>query len=267
MIETIIIKEYLKYKLENRIILNIGFLNGQYKQKSPIGYVEFQKKTPLIVENVLSKGPLIYIILFNENGYFYILHTLKNKESKWQEHEDDECFFYINISSSTSNDVEKFWFKDPKFLSNLQFTSKESVLDKQINKIGVDIMSREFTLEYWDYILYTYKNKNIISLLTNLSIISGLDNLIISEILYYSKISPLKNICNLKTLNKDKLFEAIRIIPRILYNKKILTTEDYENSGIQLTYGDDIKIYEKIDSRRLVLLNSNIIYWDSQIQN
>ena len=39
----------------------------------------------------------------------------------------------------------------------------------------------------------------------------------------------------------------------------------FENN-IQLTYGDPIKIYEKIDSRRLVLSNSSIIYWDPKIQ-
>lgn len=265
MIETIIIKEYLKSKLENRVILNIEFLKGQYKERKPIGYVDFKKKSPLIVENILSKGSLIYIILFNENGYFYILHTLKNKESKWQEYEDEECLFYINISSNSSNSSEKLWFKDPKFLSTLQFTSKENILDKQLNKIGVDIMSNEFTLEKWNNILSNYKNKNIISLLTNTSIITSLDNLIISEVLYYAKISPLKNVCNLKLLNKDKLFEAIRIIPRILYNKKMLSSEDYEISGIELTYGDNIKIYEKIDAKRLVL-NNDIIYWDSDIQ-
>lgn len=276
MIETIIIKEYLKYKLENSVILNIEFLKGQYKEKKPIGYVEFKKKSPLIVENILSKGPLIYIILFNENGYFYILHTLKNKDSKWQEYEDEDCLFYINITSTTSTSSttsttsmssEKIWFKDPNFSSTLQFTSKENILDKQLNKIGVDVISSEFTLEKWNNILSSYKNKNIISILTNTSIISSVDNLIISEVLYYAKISPLKIISNLKSLYKDRLFEALRLIPRILYNKKILSNADYETSGIQLTYGDNIKIYEKTDSRRLVLLNSDIIYWDSDIQN
>jgi formamidopyrimidine-DNA glycosylase len=265
--EMIIMKDYLKSKLENKIILNWVFLKGFYKQKKPIGFVDFEKKKPLIVENILSKGTLIYIILFNENGYFYIIHNLKSQYSKWQDYEDDDCSFFINIGSTSLLNTEKLWFSewDTKFLSTLQFSSKETVLEKYLNKIGIDIISDEFRLEKWKSILHKYQNKNIIYILTNNSIISGLDNLIISEVLYYAKISPLKYICNLSILNKDKLFEALRIVPRILYNKTILSDEDFENN-IQIAYGDPIKIYEKIDSRRLVLLNSSIIYWDPKIQ-
>lgn len=44
--------DYLKSKLENKVINNFILLRGQYYNKTPACFDEFEKNLPLIVENV-----------------------------------------------------------------------------------------------------------------------------------------------------------------------------------------------------------------------
>jgi formamidopyrimidine-DNA glycosylase len=64
--------------LENRIVNEWVFCDGgKYQDKKPNGFKEFEKQLPVIVENVECKGKFIYFTVFNEKGYFYILHSLR----------------------------------------------------------------------------------------------------------------------------------------------------------------------------------------------
>ena len=144
---------------------------------------------------------------------------------RWQDYEDKYCRWYIELSNG-----ECIWFRNPRCLATLEYTSKKKELENCINKLGPDILTDDFNLNIWKSLICTHKNKNITSFLMNQNIISGIGNYIKSEALYYAKISPRRKIGSLKETEQLKLFEGIRIIPRISYNKGGLSINDYTSS-------------------------------------
>lgn len=253
--------EYLKYSLENNVISEWTFLSGQYKDKHPIGFEEFQQNLPLMVESVNCKGKFIYIILYNENGYFYILHSIR-MTGRWQEYEDEYCRWKIDLDNG-----KNIWFGNPRCFATIEFTKKRDILDTHLSRIGPDILTNQFNIYVWNDLLEKYKNKNITCFLMDQSIISGIGNYIKSEALYYSKISPLRKISSLKSHESSKLFEAIRIIPRISYNKNGMSVRDYaDEEGNKGTYGDDLKIYAKPNAKKTKTADGRVTYWDPEIQ-
>ena len=101
----------------------------------------------------------------------------------------------------------------------------------------------------------------------NQKIISGCGNYIKAEALYYAKISPLRKIGSLTQSESDKLFEALRIIPRIAYNYKGLSIKDYTDQyGEKGTYENELKIYGRKDAKRTKTSDGRITHWDPTVQ-
>lgn len=254
--------DYLKQRLENKAITNWVFTSGQYQDKNPEGFDEFEENLPLIVENVECKGKLIYITTFNEDGYFYILHSLR-MTGRWQDYEDSNCRWNVELD----NGKDTLWFRNPRCFATLKFTPNKSILENTLKELGPDILTAEFSLDVWNEMLIEHKNKNITSFLMNQNIISGIGNYIKAEALHYAKISPLRKTGSLKTSEALKLYEGIRIIPRIAYNKNGLSISDYADSkGIKGTYGDDLKIYGKSFAERTKTSDGRITHWDPKVQ-
>lgn len=254
--------DYLLSKLENKVINDWVFLSGQYEDKNPKGFDEFERNLPLIVENVQCKGKFIYFTLYNENGYFYIMHSLR-MTGRWQDYEDKHCRWYIEIAD---ND-EVLWFRNPRCFATLEFTSCQSELQKALDALGPDILTNDFNLNIWKSLIEKHKGKNITSFLMNQNIISGIGNYIKAEALYYAKISPRRKIGSLKEIEQEKLFEAVRIIPRVAYNRGGLSIRDYASSdGTKGSYGDDLKIYGKVEAEKIKTPDGRITYWDSSVQ-
>jgi DNA-formamidopyrimidine glycosylase len=253
--------EYLQSKLENKIITDWVFIGGKYENKYPDGFEDFEYNLPLIVENVQCKGKFIYMTVFNEDGYFYILHSLR-MTGRWQDYEDHYCRWYIE-----TNDKNIIWFRNPRCFATLEFSPDNSVLTTFLSKLGPDILTEEFTLPIWKQIVLKHKNKNITALLMNQKILSGIGNYIKSEVLFYAKISPLRKTSSLSNPEIEKLYEAIRIIPRISYNKKGLSISDYADSGGRKgSYEKELKIYRKPHSTKTKTSDGRMTYWDPDIQ-
>ena len=253
--------EYLKSKLENKVITEWVFPSGQYENKPPDGFDEFEANLPLIVENVQCNGKFIYFTLFNEEGYFYIMHSLR-MTGRWQDYEDKYCRWYIELGNK-----DVLWFRNPRCFATLEFTPHHSELQKALDKLGPDILTEEFSLDVWKDLVKKHKNKNITSFLMNQSIISGIGNYIKAEALYYAKISPHRKTGSISDTESERLFEGIRIIPRVAYNKNGLSIKDYASSdGSKGTYGQDLKIYGKSGADKDKTPDGRVTYWDSDVQ-
>jgi formamidopyrimidine-DNA glycosylase len=216
---------------------------------------------PLIVENVQCKGKFIYFTLFNEHGYFYIMHSLR-MTGRWQDYEDNCCHWYIDVC-----DEENIWFRDPRCFATIEFTANHAELKRALDKLGPDILTDEFSLDAWKTQVEKHKQKNITSFLMNQEIISGVGNYIKAEALYYAKVSPMRKTGSLTDVEIARLYEGIRIIPRIAYNKNGLSIRDYASAdGSSGMYGDDLKIYGKNSARKTKTSDGRITYWDPSIQ-
>lgn len=253
--------EYLNKKLQNRIIYDWVFIGGQYEEKDPSGFEEFHHALPLLVIEVGCKGKLIYFVLHNELGDFYVLHSLR-MTGRWQEMKDEYCRWYLDLDGG-----EKLWFRNPRCLATLQFTSEEYVFDGLLKKLGPDILGPDFTLQVWRNLTKRHRNKNVTSFLMNQNILSGCGNYIKAEALYYAEISPLRKVGSLSEAESEKLFEGLRIIPRMSYNYRGLSLRDYANQyGKKGAYEFKLKIYGHNNAKRTKTADGRTTYWDPEVQ-
>ena len=238
--ECLLTTEYLKEKLENQIIVDWVFMKGQYENKSPPGFDEFEKGLPYIVEDVECKGKFIYLTLYNEDGYFFIFHSLSHDRRRWQEHQDKCCRWSVHLHNG-----EILWFRNPRCFATLEFTSKESQLKKVLDNLGASILTDEFSLTLWKELVKKNKNKNITSFLMNQSILSGIGNYIKAESLYYAKISPLRKTGSLKEHEIERLYQGLRIIPRIAYNRNRMNLSDSLTMTKKLRIEENMGVFFK----------------------
>lgn len=181
---------------------------------------------------------------------------------RWQDYKDKYCTLYIELS-----DGKCIWLRNPSCVKTIEFTRQYSEITKTIDALGPDILTDEFSLDIWKRLLDTHKCKNITSFLTNQNIISGIGDYIKAEALYYAKISPLRKTGSLSETEQARLFEGIRIIPRISYNKGGFGVNYYTSSdGLNGDYGKDFKIYGKPNADKIKTKDGHITYWDSNVQ-
>lgn len=269
LIETVLNKEYLKDTLEFNVIEDWIFDKCYLSKMNNIHrnwdeYNNFRKKLPLMIEDIQSKNNVIYITLFDENEYYYvIIYSCSSTSKKWQKIKDKDCKSYILCNN------EKIWFKDPEYNSLFKFTKSEEELNNILNNYSPDILSPFFTYKYWCSLIKDNMNSNITSFLTNDNIISGICDFIKSESLYKSKISPYRSVKSLSNDEISQLYKSLIIIPRVLYNRMNTKNQNfsYENEDEE-KYRDIWKssVYDKSSSKKSTTMDGRITFWKPNIQ-
>lgn len=266
--------EYLSKTLENKIILNWVFLDSEddppneESNRAPEGIEEFYRELPLICEQVYCKGKFIFFNFFNEFSRIYVIHSIKN--GGWSTTRNYNARWYISSRSDTDKVAHpaplgrrsgskkdkgtRLWFHDSGD-STLYFTRNENEIQTIISGQGLDILTN-IPLDTFKALVETHKTKNITVFLTDQKILSGIGNYLKSEILYYAKISPYRMLDELYPSEIEKLYEAIKIIPRISYNYKGLSSKNRKGN-----FDSQLKVYKKSNSVKEKTPDSTITYW------
>lgn len=253
--------EYLNEKLSDKMVSSWDIIGGKYMDNPPKGYDNFVDNLPMLVESVDCKGKFIYFTLYNENSVFYVLHSLR-MTGRWQNNKDKYTHWYIEYE-----DDHKIWFRNPRGFATLEFTDNKKVLDKYLNKLGPDILTNEFSMDVWKNMIGNHSKKNITSFLMNQSIISGIGNYIKAESLYEAKISPLRKVGTLNENEIEKLYGAIRVIPRVSYNNRGLSISDYaDEDGNSGEYEKHLKVYGKKSATKTKTSDGRVTYWCKKTQ-
>jgi formamidopyrimidine-DNA glycosylase len=239
-----------------------NFVRGKYTDESPEGFEEFSNELPMIVEGVYCKGKFIYFVLFNDNGYFYIMHSLR-MTGRWQKMSDNHCTCYIE-----SDEKEPLWFRNPRGLATFEFTRDKERLDDYINGLGPDILDpSQFTLPVWKQIVADNKRKNITTLMMNQNIVAGIGNYQKAESLYHAGVSPLRKTESLTEDEIKRLYQGIVLVSRSSYNYGGMSIQDYANENCQKgSYGSQLKIYAKKYARTTKTPDGRTTYWDPSVQ-
>ena len=146
-----------------------------------------------------------------------------------------------------------FYLQDRRRFSKLNVVT-EKKHNKILDKLGIDIYSKEFTLKEFQKMLYDRK-QNISALLLNQSILAGVGNYIRNEALYMAKVSPKRISNTLSEKEIKKLYQAIKKVYAANIGNKSYTFKVYgREKDIK---GNKTKI-EKIAGRDT--------YWVASIQ-
>lgn len=198
-------------------------LNEKIINKKIISVFENRKGTiqNFINDPICDFGSIIsisrrgkYIILETSNEYKFIIHLrMTGKlifEKSLEKKSAHERAYFIFA------DKTKLIFDDVRTFGKIQIYHKKDKI-KSLEKLGLEPLSNEFTSQYLKK-KFNNRKSSIKNLLLNQSIVAGLGNIYVCEILFRAKISPQKkgNKLSLKKLDmivkntKEVLSEAIK---------------------------------------------------------
>ena len=206
----------LRYKIPNTFSKNlIGEKILRISRRSK--YLIFHFKKKLLLVHLGMSGKLL-LMRSDDNtifktSFYYDLNTLQNHNH-----------IYFNLNNGLVliyNDVRRFGFfklYNTKQLNKIIF----------LKKLGLEPLSKKFNIKYFEKIVQNRK-KNIKNLLMDQAFVSGLGNIYVNEVLFASKIYPLR-ICS--RLNKKEIKNLIFHIKKILkfsISKGGSSIKDYRN--------------------------------------
>ena len=190
----------LRYKIPDNFPSSlIGEKILKIKRRSKYLIFYFKKKILLIHLGMSGK---LLIMRINDNmlfktSFYYDMNILKKH---------NHIYFKLNNGFHIIyNDVRRFGF-----LKIYKITKINQI--PFLTKLGLEPFSKKFNQKYFEKFILGRK-KNIKSLLLDQTFVSGLGNIYANEVLFVSKISPLRD-C--KNLNKNEIAIIILNIKKIL---------------------------------------------------
>lgn len=224
---------------KNKKLIQIKILAGRYSRHGSPDYLEETNKLfPLSIKDINTKGKFIYATLDNNyilaftmglSGFF----TTDNIKHNNIEFKTDKGSIYMN-------DVRNF--------GTFNIFKTNDQLNKKLEKLGPDI----FDVSENDFIsiVKSMPNKKIADFLMMQEKISGIGNYLRAEILWLSKINPLRKIKDLKDTEIKTIYNNSVKLVWYFYDfdkalkKKIIS----DNDKFPLDYNRDFFAYgEKKD--------------------
>ena len=250
--EVEIVRKSLSKNIKGKVITKVEVNNRNLRVKIEKKFEEKIKKKKIKKIDRFSK---YIIIVFFDNSFCLIhlgmsgtIHLLKKKnKNKFT----NTSFYHSPHLPKKHNHVEielqniSLIYNDPRRFGYLLYFDNKKQLQKKFKSYGPEPFSKKFNLEY---ILKYFQNKhkNIKNFLLDQKFVSGLGNIYASEVLFESKIYPLKSA---SLLTNDQLKKIIK------YSKKVLkrsiakggsSIRDFKNTtGVQGSFQKEFKVYNR----------------------
>lgn len=152
-----------------------------------------------------------------------------------------------------------FYFKSGKTLefSDLRKFGKIVLADtgkireiKEIKKLGVDALSKDFTYGKFEELAQARKNIPIVNFLIDQGIISGIGNIYRSEILFESGIMPQRRVKTLSLVEKKAVHSQILKVLKKAVKLRGTSDSDYrDTSGAPGNFQKVLKVYRRDGER------------------
>ena len=233
------VRNVLKKQILNKKITNIKVL---YSNMIESNLDEFKKK--LIgkeFKDILRKGKWL---IFDLDGYYLISHLrmegkyfIKNSNESIEKHEH-VIFEFSDNTSLRYHDTRKF--------GRMKLLKKEDMINcEEINKQGLEPGDKDLN---GNYLLEKFKNKrlSIKTTLLDQTIISGLGNIYVDEVLFVSGINPLKETRTITLDEANKIcLSSDKIIKKAIEHGGT-TIRSYTSSlGVIGNYQNYLKVHKR----------------------
>jgi len=230
-----IINRNLRYKVNKKISSEL--LNQKIKK--------IERKSKYLIFFFNNKMLLVHLGM---TGKFLFIRNKDNKKFKTSFYYDlnisekhNHIYFVLNNGFTlVYNDVRRFGYF--KFYNHTRIKNIEFLAN-----LGPEPFSKSFNLKYFKN--YTInKKKNIKNLLMDQHFVSGLGNIYVNEILFMSKISPIR-FCN--NLSPQEIDILIKFTKQILKNSIKLggsSIKDFKDIlGKNGTFQKSFKVYGRVN--------------------
>ncbi len=246
-----IVRRSLFKMINNAKIINVKVKNENLRYKIS---TSFSKN--LIGEKILNiKRRSKYLILFLKkklllihlgmSGKLFIVRDCDKKIFKTSFYYDQNILIkhnhiYFKLNNGfilIYNDVRRFGF--------LKLYNKKLDQIPFLKELGLEPFNKKFNLNYFKKYVAN-KKKNIKNILMDQKFVSGLGNIYVNEILYMSKIHPLRIGYNLKEKEIKILIYYIKKILKIAISKGGSSIRDFSNpKGKSGNFQEFFRVYGK----------------------
>ncbi len=225
--EVEVVKKSLTRKTQNLIIKEVKIHDCRLRYK--VDKKEVKKIIGLKIEKILrrskyllfyfKKSSCVMLVHLGMTGKFFFVDkkNIKYKTSFYYDIEEDKdkkhdriTIYFSNKQKLIYNDIRKFGF--------IKFFDKVDLYrNLHLSHLGPEPLSEKFNIKYFKK--YTFgRYRSVKDILMDQKFVSGLGNIYVNEILFYSKINPKKKINtlvnreinNILKFTKKILFKAIR---------------------------------------------------------
>jgi len=250
--EVEVVRKSLNQKIKNKEIKKVLVRNKNLRFKVPADFKNFLKNKKVTNVSRFSK----YLILCLDKKSFCLIHlgmsgTIHLINFKKKDIFTNTSFYNSPLLPKKHNHIEIFFkdfkliYNDPRRFGFFQILKNDDQLKKRFKHFGPEPFQSEFSLRYL-HNFFKGKEKNIKSFLIDQSFVSGIGNIYASEILFLSKIYPLKkakllsdNDCKKIISNSKKiLLDAIKRGGSSIKNFK-------DSNGINGNFQKEFNVYQR----------------------
>ncbi|OGI17125.1 MAG: DNA-formamidopyrimidine glycosylase [Candidatus Moranbacteria bacterium RIFCSPHIGHO2_02_FULL_40_12b] len=200
----------------------------------------------------LSGGKTIYIHL-KMTGHLLIKSKIKNQKSKLRnDYFSDRVNQYVHhiwklITNNKQLTTKTLEFSDLRKFGKIVLVDADKLKElKEIKKLGVDAIDKEFTFDKFNGILEKRKNKMIRDILMDQNLIAGIGNIYMSEILFDAGILPSRAAEKINTSERKKLYNSIKKILKKAVKLRGTSDSDYrDTSGAPGNFQKVLRVYRR----------------------
>ncbi len=250
--EVEIIRQSLDKKIRYKKVKKVIIKNRNLRFKITPIFEGFLKDQKILQVKRFSK----YLILSLSNDGHCIIHlgmsgTIHIIYNKKKNHYTNTSFYHSPKLPKKHNHVEiifknlKVIYNDPRRFGFFQIFKNDKLLKERLDHLGPEPFSQRFNLKY-TYSFFKNKKKNIKNFMLDQNFVSGIGNIYASEILFLSKINPLKSV---RLLNKKECKKIIINSKKVLLDaikKGGSSIKDFKNiSGNEGKFQKNFKVYQR----------------------
>jgi len=222
--EVEIVRRSLEKKVKDKIIQKVLVKNRNLRFKINSKFERHLYKKKIKKIDRFSK----YIIITFEDNSGFIIHlgmsgTIHLHDINKKNIFTNTSFYHSPILPKKHNHIEiqfnkmKLIYNDPRRFGYFLIFNNKIELKRKFNHLGPEPFSKSFNVKY--IIKYfNKKKKNIKNFLLDQKFVSGIGNIYASEILFISKIHPIRKV---KNLTKDEC-KKILLNSKLVLKKAIL---------------------------------------------
>lgn len=237
--EVTYLKDYLNSKVQNEKLHDITILRGRYKNHGPpANFGEFKSQLPLRCISVSKKGKVLFFAF--EKGWYLI--SKLGMTGWWFMEGDEPRWRSANMANVIFNFGSKLIYTDFRNFGTMQFTKDLEHIRREHAVLAPDLLASDTTLKDIQTRVERLSAKSKQRLLEDAIvdqklIFSGIGNYLKAEVLYASRISPLRKIADVSPAEWKCIYSNARKIMRKMYTA-------VKNKDTQ-RYMDTMNVYQK----------------------
>jgi len=223
---------------QNNILTKIKILSGKYKKKKFVGYNLLKKLLPSNILSVSTYGKILLLQLESDN---YIIITFGMTGFITSNNIIHNHIEFVTKKSEQYN--QRLFYNDQRNFGNIYVLSND-LLNKKIKDLGPDLLDDKTTFQIFKNRFNIYKKKypdtEICLSLIDQSFICGIGNYLRSEILYYSKINPYRQLKSISNNDVKYIYENAYNLMRY-YASIQININDFDHLKSFKIYKSDLK--------------------------